>query len=188
MDAGASPVDGPSRESARTGWPWMRAVLPEWESWTAVYLHMGEPESPGASVSAYRRTQYAPPSRNLLADPEWIMHGTVLSLAWKILREGFVVGPSAHSKNSRSVSGMLGIAEGPPGERLELAMARAKLARCTEWPAGPSAWSVPVALASPCGDGRTRPAGRGRMLQVCRGAPSEVRRAADRCGRSPFPL
>ena len=136
MDAGASRVEAPSRESARTVWPWMRDVLPEWESWTAVYLHMGEPEGPGASVWAFQRTQYGRPSRSLLADLEWIMHGTVLSLAWKILREGFVVGPGAHSKIGRSVSGMFGIAEGPPGERLELAMARAKPARCTEWRKG----------------------------------------------------
>ena len=156
MDAGASRVEAPSRESARTVSPWMRDILPEWDSWTAVYLHMGEPEGPGASVWAFRRTHYGPPSRCLLADPEWIMHGTVLSLAWKILREGFVVGPSAHSKKGRSVSGMFGIAEGPPGERLELAMARAKPARCTEWREGPSAWSVPVVLALPYGGGHTR--------------------------------
>ena len=46
MHAGASRVEAPPRENARTVWPWMRAVLPEWESWTAVYLQMGEPESP----------------------------------------------------------------------------------------------------------------------------------------------
>ena len=73
------------RENARTVWPRMRDVLPEWESWTAVYMQIGEPEGQRAGVWAFRRAQYAPPSLRLLADPEWIMHGTVQSLAWRIL-------------------------------------------------------------------------------------------------------
>ena len=53
MAAGASRVEAPSRDSARTVWPKMRDALPEWESWTAVYLQMDEAEGPGASVWAF---------------------------------------------------------------------------------------------------------------------------------------
>ena len=70
MRAGASQVEAPPRESARTVWPWMRDVLPERESWSALSLPMGKPESRRGSVWVFRRTEYGPPSLRLLADPK----------------------------------------------------------------------------------------------------------------------
>ena len=82
-------------------------------------------------------------------DYNFVTHGTPLSLAYRILREGIRVGDGCHRKNGRPMHGVFCIAEGSVKNRIANARDRSTSRRCTEfqkmnWPCG---WTVPCVLA-----------------------------------------
>ena len=79
----------------------------------------------------------------------FVTHGTPLSLAYRILRDGIRVGDGHHKKNRGTKNGVFCIAEGLVKNRIANARDRSTSNRCTEfqkinWPCG---WTVPCVLA-----------------------------------------
>ena len=79
----------------------------------------------------------------------FVTHGTPLSLAYRILREGIRVGDGHHKKNNGTMHGVFCIAGGSVKNRIANARDRSTSSRCTEfqkinWPCG---WTVPCVLA-----------------------------------------
>ena len=80
-----------------------------------------------------------------------VCHGCPLSVAYRILREGFVVGAGHHSKNGTTRKGVFVVSGGWLPERVRLARNRSTTKRDTEWQHGVSGWSTPCVLAFPAG-------------------------------------
>ena len=79
----------------------------------------------------------------------WVAHGTPLSTAEQILRDGIVVGSGEHSKNGRPMHGWFCMAGRSAHHRIANARDRSTSNRCLEfqlnkWPTG---WTVPCVLA-----------------------------------------
>ncbi len=124
---------------------WKLEVLPTPEQWT----HGRH----GAWIVFQRPDDLPSPS---MPDTEPVYHGAPLSVAYAILRQGFVAGTSTHSApqghHPRSLTGVFGIGRGSNvGEQVHLAQDRAKISACKEWrfqaDLPPGAWSAPVVLA-----------------------------------------
>ena len=76
-----------------------------------------------------------------------VTHGCPLSIACKILRNGFKVGSGRHKYNTSSRSGVFCRKTGDLLERLRHARDRSTTSRDTEWAHGPSGWSVRCVIA-----------------------------------------
>ena len=104
-------------------------------------------QSIGYNLACYSRGNLQP-----LRDAEFLVcHGTPLSVAYKILREGVLrVGDGHHYKNGRTVHGIFVCSEGDLFERMGHARDRSTTVRDTHWVRlgnVPSGWSCPCVLA-----------------------------------------
>ena len=84
-----------------------------------------------------------------LRDDRFVTHGTPLSIAYAVLRDGIRVGRGEHSKNGRPMHGFFCIDGGSVRNRITHARDRSTSSRCLEfqnnmWPTG---WTVPCVLA-----------------------------------------
>ena len=113
--------------------PWARRVFPDPENWRWARL-------PGGVTIFYRGLACHEAVGRELA----ICHGTPLSTAYTILREGIKVGDATHGQRQ----GWFCMHEGPQLDRIRDARDRSVTARCEQfqlslWVSG---WSVPVVL------------------------------------------
>ena len=109
------------------------SMFPDPHNWTAG--HVGE-------VFVFTR---GPP----LCNDQFVTHGTPLSIAYTILRDGILVGCGKHSKNRKPMHGLFCVQGGSERNRIENARDRSTSNRCLEfrknkWPTG---WTVPCVLA-----------------------------------------
>ena len=81
-----------------------------------------------------------------------VCHGCPLSVAWCILRNGFIVGNGQHRKNGTTRQGIFCVSNGDLFDRLLQARDRSTTNRDTEWKFGISGWSTPceIAFAASC--------------------------------------
>ena len=110
------------------------SVFPDAHNWTA--KRVGE-------VVTFTR---GPP---ICSHDHFVTHGTPLSIAYIILRDGIRVGDGEHAKNGRKMHGVFCMDGGSARDRISNARDRSTSSRCHEFQIKmwPTAWTVPCVLA-----------------------------------------
>ena len=110
------------------------SVFPDAHNWTA--KRVGE-------VVTFTR---GPP---ICSHDHFVTHGTPLSIAYIILRDGIRVGYGEHAKNGRKMHGVFCMDGGSARDRISNARDRSTPSRCHEFQIKmwPTAWTVPCVLA-----------------------------------------
>ena len=85
----------------------------------------------------------------LCEDHHFVTHGTPLSVAYTIIRDGIRVGSGEHSKNGKPMHGVFCMDGGPARNRITHARDRSTSNRCLEFQKNmwPTTWTVPCVLA-----------------------------------------
>ena len=112
--------------------PFIKCVFPDPEEWRGIRI---------GAVFMFWRGLFPEFSR-------LVAHGTPLSIAFQIVREGIVVGNGTHYKNGSSRTGYFVMHGGSTNIRVQEARNRSTSWRCAEYQIDtwPSSWTVPCVL------------------------------------------